>query len=75
MPKLRNYYYDSGATEDYFEDACRHGNPFAECPKCDQDEHDLEGVDKCLNCGKYKGSSQLNQDQVCKKGCVNPNEY
>jgi hypothetical protein len=33
------------------------------------------GIDKCMNCGRYKYGDQLNRYQVCSKGCVNPNEY
>ena len=34
------------------------------------------GIDKCMCCGKYKYNDQLTYPgQVCKSGCVNPNEY
>jgi len=33
------------------------------------------GVDKCMNCGKYKTNNQLTEDQVCRRDCINPNEY
>jgi hypothetical protein len=33
------------------------------------------GIDKCLNCGRYKSGNSLNKDQVCKISCRNPNEY
>jgi hypothetical protein len=34
------------------------------------------GIDKCMNCGKYKYNDELSYpDQTCIKGCVNPNEY
>ena len=59
--------------DDYFDvpGFCRHGLSYRhECRECD----DVE-IDKCLNCGKYRASSSLNADQVCKVGCRNPNEY
>lgn len=56
---------------------CRHGNIGGRCDECDDDyeEYSRGGIDKCLNCGKYKFNDQLNEDQCCKKGCINPNEY
>ena len=34
------------------------------------------GIDKCMNCGKYKYNDELSYPgQTCIKGCVNPNEY
>lgn len=40
-----------------------------ECPD------DIE-IDKCMNCGKYKATETLTYpDQVCEKGCINPEEY
>lgn len=52
---------------------CRHGYLTSSCDTCEE-EDDMD-IDKCLNCGRYKASSQLNEDQVCIAGCVNPNEY
>jgi hypothetical protein len=58
---------------------CRHGVYYSSnCGECEQEDWEIEqsgGIDKCLNCGRYKSGNQLNQDQVCKIGCVNPNEY
>jgi hypothetical protein len=53
---------------------CRHNMRALDCYLCIEFEDDVD-VDKCLNCGRYKGSKQLNADQCCKKGCRNPNEY
>jgi len=53
---------------------CRHHN-VGECDECDVEIGDVWDIDKCLNCGRYKASSQLNESQVCKRGCINPNEY
>lgn len=34
------------------------------------------GIDKCMNCGRYKYNDELSYPgQTCIKGCVNPNEY
>lgn len=34
------------------------------------------GIDKCMNCGRYKFNDQLNYSpQVCKIPCKNPQEY
>jgi hypothetical protein len=42
----------------------------------DRHQQEDEDIDKCMNCGRYKASSTLTYpDQVCRKGCVNPNEY
>ncbi len=49
---------------------CEHGW-VGHCNECDEDID----IDKCLNCGKYKASNQLNEDQVCIAGCINPAEY
>lgn len=59
---------------DYVPDTCQHGRE-NECDECDEILDECGGVDKCLNCGRYKAGSQLNSDQVCAKGCVNPAEY
>lgn len=56
-------------------DFCSHGNPIDKCEACDWELEQNGGIDKCLNCGKYKSGNSLNKDQVCKAGCVNPNEY
>jgi len=69
MPRLQSWEDDDREYSRY-EPTCNHGNPFGECAKCD----DMD-IDKCLNCGRYKASSQLNDDQVCKRGCRNPMEY
>jgi hypothetical protein len=45
------------------------------CSKCDEYEEQRGGIDKCLNCGRYKWGDELNKDQVCIKPCRNPNEY
>lgn len=59
--------------DDYQPYVCKHGLEF-QCDECD-DELDSMHIDKCLNCGRYKSSDQLNKDQVCIKPCRNPNEY
>ena len=51
---------------------CRHGYDIDSCEQCDLDTED---IDKCLNCGRYKSGWQLNEDQCCRIGCRNPNEY
>ena len=56
----------------YLGHICRHNNLSHECDKCDEE---LGDIDKCLNCGRYKSSSQLDENQVCRIRCVNPNEY
>lgn len=61
--------------EDYNPIICHHGNRMADCLQCDAEIDARGGIDKCLNCGGYKYGDQLNEDQVCKKGCRNPNEY
>lgn len=52
---------------------------YSMCENCsDETDNEIEangGLDKCLNCGKYKYGNQLNKDQVCKIGCRNPQEY
>jgi len=63
---MRNY--DDDNDDYYLPYTCRHG--LEECEECD----DMD-IDKCLNCGRYKASSQLDKYQVCKSGCRNPNEY
>ena len=45
------------------------------CKKCDALEDAMGGIEKCLNCGRYKWGNQLNKDQVCIIPCRNPNEY
>ena len=44
------------------------------CDICDNDP-DIQDIDKCLNCGRYKANSQLDKDQVCIIPCRNPAEY
>ena len=72
MPRLQQWEEDDREYSRY-EATCTHGYSLGECQKCD-DEDDMD-IDKCLNCGRYKASSQLNDDQVCKRGCRNPVEY
>lgn len=64
--------FDFSEYEDSF---CRHGYRYDDCPECDAIEQENGGIDKCLNCGKYKWGKDLNSSQCCSKGCVNPNEY
>jgi hypothetical protein len=45
------------------------------CDACDDYEEKRGGIDKCMNCGGYKWGDQLNEFQVCKRPCQNPNEY
>lgn len=59
---------------DYWRYICRHGNYGGECDFCDEEISDRGGIDKCLNCGRYKYGDSLNSDQVCKIPCRNPNE-
>jgi hypothetical protein len=63
--------------EDY--QTCPHGiyNGYwgGYCEACDIEEEKNGGIDKCLNCGRYKWGNQLNKNQCCKTGCINPNEY
>lgn len=62
--------------DNYYEPLiCHHGREMANCEKCDEETEARGGLDKCLNCGRYKYGDQLNEDQVCIKPCKNPNEY
>lgn len=49
------------------------------CEQCeeeiDQIIEDNGGLDKCMNCGKYKYGNQLNANQTCIRPCRNPMEY
>ena len=54
---------------------CYHGYYGNDCQQCEEILEADGGIDKCLNCGKYKSGNQLNKDQVCKIGCRNPMEY
>lgn len=56
-------------------DYCKHGYLHYECDECDAILEASGGIDKCLNCGRYKSGNQLTQYQVCKIACRNPNEY
>jgi len=53
---------------------CRHGYPEHDCAECEAEIEADGGIEKCLNCGRYKSGNQLNEHQVCKHGCRNPNE-
>lgn len=66
---------DDGLDEDDDDDSCSHGNQRGDCDQCDAAIEARGGIDKCLNCGRYKYGDQLSQHQVCASGCVNPNEY
>lgn len=70
-----NDYADYDDYSRYSSGCCRHMNPYDECDECDAIIEENGGIDKCLNCGRYKSGNQLNRDQVCIKGCRNPNEY
>lgn len=63
--------------DDYSYRACHHGYiPAHECEQCDAAIEARGGIDKCMNCGKYKYNDQLSYPgQTCLSGCVNPNEY
>jgi len=69
--------------DDYTDDdginICRHNQISHLCKQCEAEFQELAdvngGIEKCLNCGKIKWGDQLNEHQVCSKGCVNPNEY
>ena len=58
---------------------CEHGvykgDEGGNCRACDKYEQKRGGIDKCLNCGRYKWGDELNEDQVCKRQCHNQNEY
>lgn len=78
MATFSRAYREHDDEEDYFDfldRSCHHGNIASECSDCDEEINEQGGIDKCMNCGRYKFGNQLNRDQVCKKGCVNPNEY
>ena len=70
---MTNYF--TNLLDDDREDSrfCRHGYLHAQCEQCEA-EDDCD-IDKCMTCGKYKSSEQLDKYQNCKRGCVNPNEY
>jgi hypothetical protein len=72
---IRATYRPAYYEDDYHDSSmCRHGNLFKYgCDECDSE--DDTDIDKCLNCGRYRASSALNEHQCCKKGCTNPNEY
>jgi hypothetical protein len=75
MPNFNHRFEDE---DDYYQSAlnyCEHGNPTHDCNECDAYINSRGDIDKCLNCGRYKFGDELNADQCCKKGCVNPNEY
>lgn len=61
--------------EDYEPSFCHHDNITASCIACDIEIEEAGGIDKCLNCGRYKTGNQLDSNQVCKIRCRNPNEY
>lgn len=79
MPRLYNDGFDDEYDDGYPADPqpiiCQHGDELAHCERCDEEIEAQGGIDKCLNCGRYKYGNQLDKDQVCKIGCVNPNEY
>lgn len=66
-------------TDDYDYATCDHGvykgYLGGYCKECDAYEDKRGGLDKCLNCGKYKYGDQLDKNQVCILRCRNPNEY
>ena len=69
-------YYSNDSTWD--KDFCSHGFRHGKCDECDREddyEYSRGGLDKCLNCGKYKYGDQLSEDQTCIIPCRNPNEY
>lgn len=66
---------DDSFEADDFKDFCHHGNEYSNCDECDAKIEENGGIDKCLNCGRYKYGKQLNAFQVCIKACQNPNEY
>lgn len=62
--------------DNYWEPArCHHGNILMDCSDCEDEIDAHGGIEKCLICGRIKYGDQLNEDQVCIKPCVNPNEY
>lgn len=65
----------SDACEDKdFEYARSIERAFDEGQRNDQAPNDY--IDKCQNCGRYKASETLTYPgQVCRKGCINPEEY
>jgi hypothetical protein len=65
--------YDD-AEDEYHRYTCQHGRT-SDCDECDEYEQSRGGIDKCLNCGRYMYGDSLTKDQVCERGCVNPNEY
>lgn len=65
----------SGPYEPYIPYSCKHGIEGDNCPDCDDEIESAGGIDKCLNCGRYKSGNSLTKDQVCKIPCQNPNEY
>lgn len=75
LSKFSNFSSLSDSREDYYTPyVCKHGREF-QCDDCDDILDSDGGIDKCLNCGKYKSGNQLDQDQVCRIECKNPNEY
>lgn len=68
--------YNTEDDEDY---VCYHGFCSDTCNLCRTAEDELieanGGIDKCMNCGKYKYNKEFNKDQVYIKPCRNPMEY
>lgn len=44
-------------------------------PELEEKEEDDVEIDKCLNCGRYRATTSLNENQTCQRGCRNPNEF
>lgn len=49
------------------------------CEQCSKLNDELVesngGIDKCMNCGRYKYGNELDENQVCIRRCKNPNEW
>jgi len=60
---------------EYDDNSCHHGNAYSDCDECDAEIEEQGGIDKCMNCGRYRYGNQLSAFQVCIRACSNPNEY
>lgn len=72
----RTYEDASDDFDDLYDDWIHPGLSDEDQEKADEYIDSRGGIDKCMCCGRYKYNDELTYpDQVCIKGCVNPNEY
>jgi len=39
---------------EYDDNSCHHGNAYSDCDECDAEIEEQGGIDKCMNCGRYR---------------------